>query len=346
MMTSASQSRNRGRRLWIAAGGRNFLRLALSLLLFLISSELATAQIRARQIGVLSPFINRDNLFFETLRSELTRLGHSEGKNVAYVYRNSESFDGLSSYAADMTRRRVDVIVTEGALGARAARNSTDSIPIVIANIGDAVNQGFAATLARPGGNVTGMSALNAELSAKRLEILKETLPSLSRVAVIREAVGDSALLNAIEATAQALTLKLLILQVRDTDEIPSAFSAMSGSRVGALEVLPGSMFVSRMREIIELTSRAKLAGIFPDARFAQNGGLMSYGPNVVELYKRSAIFVDKILKGAKAGELPVEQPKAFELAVNLQAAKALRISLPGSIMMRADRVIQKSGAN
>lgn len=346
MMTPTSHSRNRERKLWIAAGGRNFLRLILSLLLFLISSELATAQIRARQIGVLSPFINRDNLFFETLRGELTRLGHSEGKNVAYVYRNSESFDGLSSYAADMTRRRVDVIVTEGALGARAARNSSDSIPIVIANIGDAVNQGFAATLARPGGNVTGMSALNAELSAKRLEILKETLPSLSRVAVIREAVGDSALLNAIEATAQALTLKLLILQVRDTDEIPSAFSAMTGSRVGALEVLPGSMFVSRMREIIDLTAHAKLAGIFPDARFAQTGGLMSYGPNVVELYKRSAIFVDKILKGAKPGELPVEQPKAFELAVNLQTAKALRISLPGSIMMRADRVIQKSGAN
>jgi putative tryptophan/tyrosine transport system substrate-binding protein len=323
-----------------------FARFSLFFLLFLISKDIATAQTNVRQIGVLSPFVNRENLFFETLRGELTRLGYGEGKNIAYVYRNSESFDGLSNHAADMTRRRVNVIVTEGALGARAARNATNIIPIVIANVGDAVNQGFAATLARPGGNVTGMSALNAELSAKRLEILKETLPSLSRVAIMREAVGDSAPLNAIEAAAQALTLKLLILQVRDTDEIPSAFSAMTASRVAALELLPGSMFVSRMRQIAELTSHAKLAGIFPDARFAQNGGLMSYGPNVVELYKRSAIFVDKILKGAKAGELPVEQPKAFELAVNLQTAKALGISLPGSIMMRADRVIQKDGAN
>ncbi len=345
-MAPARPSGNCEGRSWIPAATKKFVRLGLSLLLLLISCDLAAAQIRPRQIGVLSPFVNRDNLFFETLRSELARLGYGEGKNFAYVYRNSESFDGLSSHAADMARRRVDVIVTEGALGARAARNSTDSIPIVIANIGDAVNQGFAATLARPGGNVTGMSALNAELSAKRLEILKETLPSLARVAVMREAVGDSAPLNAIEAAAPALALKLLILQVRDSEEIPSAFSAMTASRAGALELLPGSMFVSRMRRIAALTSHAKLAGIFPDARFVQNGGLMSYGPNVVELYKRSAIFVDKILRGARAAELPVEQPKAFQLAINLQTAKALGISLPGSIMMRADRVIQKDGAH
>src|SRR5437879_2213340 len=267
--------------------------------------SVAHAQPKSRQIGVLSPFLNRENLFFDTLRQEMAKLGYVEGKNVTYVYRNAESFDGLTSHAAELTRMKVDIIVTEGPQGVRAAKKATTAIPIVIGNIGDAVNQGFAATLARPGGNVTGMSALNTELSTKRLELLKETLPTLSRVAVMREAVGDAAPLSAIESAAQALTLKLLVLQVREGDEIPSAFSAMTASRVRALELLPGSMFVSRMRNITDLATQSKLAGIFPDSRFVRNGGLMSYGPNVVELYKRAAVYVDKIIKGAKPAELP-----------------------------------------
>jgi len=306
----------------------------------------AHTQVKHRQIGVLSPFLNRENLFFDTLRQEMAKLGYVEGKNVTYVYRNAESFDGLTSHAAELTRMKIDVIVTEGPQGVRAARNATSTIPIVIGNIGDAVNQGFAATLARPGGNVTGMSALNTELSAKRLELLKETLPMLSRVAVMREAVGDAAPLSAIESAAQVLTLKLLILQVREGDEVPSAFAAMISSRVGALELLPGSMFVSRMRSITDLATQSKLAGIFPDSRFVRNGGLMSYGPNVVDLYKRAAVYVDKIIKGAKPAELPVEQPKSFELVINLKTAKALGIKIPGGVLMRADQVIQKDTSN
>ena len=315
-------------------------------LLSTLSAVLAEAQPKGRRIGVLSPFLNRENLFFDTLRREMAKLGYSDGKDVAYVYRNSESFDGLTTHAAELVRLKVDVIVTEGPQGVRAAKNATGSIPIVIGNIGDAVDQGFAATLARPGGNVTGMSSLNAELSAKRLELLKETLPAISRVAIMREAVGDASPLRAIESAAQALALKLLVLQVREGDEVPSAFAAMTASRVGAVELLPGSMFVSRMRSITDLAAQSKLAGIFPDSRFVRNGGLMSYGPNVVELYRRAAVYVDKIIKGSKPGELPVEQPKSFELAVNLKTAKALGIKMPGGILMRADEVIQKDGGN
>lgn len=316
--------------------------LPLLCLFFMLSAAPAAAQAKNRQVGVLSPFLNRENLFFDTLRGEMTKLGYADGKNVTYVYRNAESFDGLTSHAVELVRLKVDVIVTEGPQSVRAAKNATGSIPIVIGNIGDAVDQGFAATLARPGGNVTGMSALNTELSAKRLELLKETLPSLSRVAIMREAVGDSAPLRAIESAAQGLSLKLLILQVRDGDEVPSAFSAMTASKIGALELLPGSMFVSRMRRITDLAAQSKLAGIFPDSRFVRNGGLMSYGPNVIDLYKRAAVFVDKIIKGAKPSELPVEQPKSFELVINLKTAKALGVKFPGGVMMRADQVIQK----
>jgi len=298
------------------------------------------------RIGVLSPFINQENLFFETLRRELNRLGQIDGKNVSYIYRNSEQFDGLTSHAADLVRLKVDIIVTEGPQGVRAAKNATSAIPIVFANIGDAVDQGFAATLARPGGNLTGISSLNAELSAKRLELLKEVLPGLLRVAIMREAVGDAGPLHAIESSAQAMGLKLLVLQVRDGDEVPSAFSAMTAARVGGLEILSGSLFVSRMRKITELAAQSKLAGVFPDARFVRNGGLMSYGPNVVELYKRAANYIDKILKGARSRDLPVEQPTSFEFAVNLKTAKALRISIPPAVLMRANQVIQNDGSS
>jgi putative ABC transport system substrate-binding protein len=298
------------------------------------------------RIGVLSPFINQENLFFDTLRQELNRLGYIDGRNVSYVYRNSEQFDGLTSHAAELVRLNVDMIVTEGPQGVRAAKNATSTIPIVFANIGDAVDQGFAATLARPGGNLTGISSLNAELSAKRLELLKETIPGLMRVAIMREAVGDAGPLRAIETSAQAMGLKLLILQVRDGDEVPSAFSAMTASRVGGLELLPGSLFVSRMRKITELAAQSKLPGVFPDARFVRNGGLMSYGPNVVDLYRRAAAYIDKILKGTRSRDLPVEQPTSFEFTVNLKTAKALRVTIPAAVLMRANQVIQNDGSN
>ena len=301
----------------------------------------AQAQQKTRQIGVLSPFLNRENLFFDTLRQEMKTLGYTEGKNISYVHRAAEDFDALAKDAAEMVQLKVDLIVTEGPQGVRAARNATASTPIVMANIGDAVNQGFVGTLAKPGGNVTGLSSLNSELSGKRLELLKDTLPGLSRVAIMREAVGDANPLRTIESAAQALSLKLLVFQVRDGEEIASAFSAMTTSKADGIEVLPGSTFVSRMRNVVELAQSSRLPGIFPDARFVRNGGLISYGANVVGLYRRAAVYVDKILKGARPSDLPVEQPTTFELVVNLKTAKALGVKVTPSVLMRASQVIQ-----
>ena len=301
----------------------------------------ASAQSKVRQVGVLSPFVNRDNLFFETLRQQMTGLGYAEGKNVVYVHRQAESFDGLTKHANEMVKLKVDLIVTEGPQAVRAARNATNTIPIVMGNIGDAVDQGFVATLAKPGGNITGLSSLNADLSGKRLELLKDMLPTLARVAVMREAAGDANPLRTIESAAPPLGLKLLVFQVREGDEIPSAFAAISASHAGALQILPASMFVSRMANLAELAQSARLPGIFPDARFVRSGGLMSYGPNVVDLYKRAAVFVDKIFKGSKPADLPVEQPSSFELVVNLKSAKALGVKVAPSVLMRANQVIQ-----
>ncbi len=316
-------------------------RLALLLTLIAFQPIQAGAQNKVRQVGVLSPFVNRDSLFFETLRQELTKLGYIEGKNIAYLHRQAESFDGLTKHANEMAKLKVELIITEGPQAVRAARNATNTIPIVMGNIGDAVDQGFVATLAKPGGNITGLSSLNADLSGKRLELLKDTLPALARVAVMREAAGDANPLRTIESAAQPLGLKLIVFQVREGDEIPSAFSAIGASHAGALQILPASMFVSRMRNLAELAQSARLPGIFPDARFVRSGGLMSYGPNVVDLYRRAAVFVDKIFKGSKPADLPVEQPTSFELVVNLKSAKALGIKISPSVLMRANQVIQ-----
>jgi len=241
----------------------------------------------------------------------------------------------------ELVQLKVDVIVTEGPQGVRAAQNATRSIPIVMGDVGDAVNQGFVASLARPGGNVTGLSSLNAELSGKRLELLKEAVPKLSRFAVLREAVGDAYPLRTIESAAQAMGLKAIVFQVREADEVPSAFAAMTSSKVGAFQLLTGSLFVSRLHSITELATQTKLPGIFSDARFVRSGGLISYGPDVLALYKRAAIFVDKIFKGAKPSDLAVEQPTAFELTINLKTANALGIKIPPGLLSRADQILK-----
>jgi ABC-type uncharacterized transport system substrate-binding protein len=206
---------------------------------------------RTARVGVLSLFIGPDSLFFETLRARLRGLGHVEGGNIGFVYRAAEDFEQLETYAREMVQLKVDVIITAGPQGVRAARSVTTTIPIVMGNVGDAVGQGFVSSLAKPGGNVTGLSSLNTELSAKRLGLLKEALPAITRVAVLREAVGDAGPLRATEAAARSLGVTLQVFQVRAADELPSAFAAMAAERVGALEVLPGSMFVSQLGRIV-----------------------------------------------------------------------------------------------
>jgi putative tryptophan/tyrosine transport system substrate-binding protein len=296
---------------------------------------------RIARVGVLSPFIGPDSMFFETLRQRLRDLGHVEGKTVAFVYRAAEDFEQLQAHAREMVRLNVHVIATAGPQGVRAAKSATSAIPIVMGNVGDAVSQGFVASLAKPGGNVTGISSLNTELSAKRLALLKEALPKTTRVAVLREAVGEADPLRATEATARTLGLTLEVFQVRDTDELASAFAAMTAARVGALQILPGSMFVSQLRRIVELTATARIPAIYPDERFVKAGGLMSYGSSVTELYARSAEYIDRILKGARASDLPVEQPTTFALTINLKTPSDLGLTLPPSLLVRADQVIR-----
>jgi putative ABC transport system substrate-binding protein len=303
----------------------------------------AAAQTGARmaRIGVLSPFIGPDSLFFETLRRRLGELGYVEGRNAAFVFRAAEDFDHLQIHAREMVGLHVDVIVTAGPLGVRAARAATTTIPIVMGNVGDAVSQGFVASLAKPGGNVTGLSSLNTELSAKRLGLLKEALPGITRVAVLREAIGDAGPLRATEAAARTLGLTVAVFQVRSADELPSAFAAIATERIGALEVLPGSMFVSQLSRIVELAATARVPAVYPDGRFVKAGGFMSYGPDIAAQYERAAQYVDRILRGARPGDLPVEEPTALTLAVNLPTARALGITVPQSVLVRADEIVR-----
>jgi putative tryptophan/tyrosine transport system substrate-binding protein len=318
--------------------------LAWALALGILTTPLTAAAQRASKlprIGVLSPFMSASDPFLGAFRQGLRELGYVEGQNVALEYRSAEGTgDRLPGLAAELTRLRIDVIVTTTSLGAQAAKQATTTTPIVLGGVDDAVEQGFVASLARPGGNVTGASWLNTELSAKRLELLKEALPKLTQVAILREAVGGAASLRATEEAARSLGVRLRVIELRDPNELPSAFVAMTHERVGALMPLQGPMLAGQQRQILELAANHRLPAIFSDGALVEAGGLMSYGPKLADFHRRAAVFVDKILKGARPGDLPVEQPTQFELRVNLRSAKALGLSLPQSILVRAD-VIQ-----
>jgi len=317
---------------------RAVLRGALGALCLALAAGHAGAQIA--RIGVLSPFVGPDSGFIETLRARLQELGYTEGRNAAYIYRAAEDYEQLAQYAAEMVRLNVHVIVTAGAPGVRAARSATDSIPIVMANVGDAVAQGFVENLARPGGNVTGLTSLNTELSAKRLDLVLEAVPGITRVVALREAVGDSSPVRATEAAARARGVRVDVMQVREADELPAAIAAAAKPGT-ALAVIPGTLFASHSRRIVELAQANRLPAVYPDSRYTQAGGLMSYGPNVTQLYRQAADYVDRILKGAKPAALPVGQPIAFELAVNPRAASALGVTLNPEIALRADLVVR-----
>lgn len=308
-------------------------------LLLLIASAAAEAQVA--RVGVLSPFIGPDSDFFETLRGRLQELGYIEGRNIAYIYRAAEDYERLAQDAKDIVRLNAQVIVTAGAPGVRAAKSATDSIPIVIANVGDAVAQGFVSSLARPGGNVTGLTSLNTELSAKRVDLLAEALPAVSHLAALREAVGDSSPVRATEAAARAKGMRVEVMAVREADELGSAIAAAAATRGTALVVIPGSMFASQLRRVVDLAASHRLPAIYPDSRYVRAGGLMSYGPNVRELYRQAAGYVDRVLKGAQASSLPIGQPSNFELAVNLRAAEALGVTITPEVLLRADVVLR-----
>jgi putative tryptophan/tyrosine transport system substrate-binding protein len=314
--------------------------LALSILTTPLEAEAQRAS-KLPHVGVLSPLLSESDSFLAAFRQGLRDLGYAEGQNVILEYRSAEgTADRLPGLATELTRLGVDVIVTTTSPGAQAAKHATTTIPIVLGGVDDAVEQGFVASLARPGGNVTGVSWLNTELSAKRLEFLKEALPKVTRVAVLREAVGGAASLRATESAAHSLGVRLHVIELRDPSELPSAFAAMIHEHVGAVMLLHGPMLTSQQRRVLDLAAKNRLPAIFPDGALVEAGGLMSYGPKLVDVYRRAAAYVDKVLKGARPGDLPVEQSTQFELRVNLTTAKTLHLFLPPSILVRAD-VIQ-----
>jgi putative tryptophan/tyrosine transport system substrate-binding protein len=300
------------------------------------------AQAQLPVIGVLSPFIDADSTFLRDLRERLADRGLREGRDIRIEYRSAEGrIDRLSPLAQEFVRLKVDVIVTASAPAIRFAQQATQTMPIVMAQVGDAVDQGFVASLSHPGGNVTGTSWFEPELSAKRLELLKEALPATTRVAILREASAGAASVTAVQAAARRLDIVASIFEVRDPDEFPTALSSMADSRVQGVEILEGLMISNSIHPLVALTERHHLATIFPDSSFVEAGGLMSYGPDLPELYQRTAEIIEKILKGARPGNIPVEQPTKFSFAINLKAAKTLGLTVPPALMLRANPVIE-----
>ncbi len=297
------------------------------------------------RIGVLfsgtpANFSLRTEAFLQGLRD----LGYVEGKTVTIEWRwGKDRVEQLPELAAELVRLNADIIVTNGTTASKALRNATRTIPIVMVVVGDPVGTGLVESLARPGGNATGLSNLTPELSGKRLELLKEVVPTASRVAVLLNPANPTnpIQLRETQAAAPAFGVTLLSLEVKGPDDFERAFTAMRMERAGALIVFGDVMFYSQRSRIVELAVKSRLPGIYVQPEIAAAGGLMSYGPSTNDMFRRAAIYVDKILKGAKPADLPVEQPMKFEFIINLKAAKRIGLTIPQSVLYRADKVIK-----
>jgi len=274
----------------------------------------------------------------------LHELGFVEGKTITIERRHAAGKeDRLPSLAADLVRLKVDVIVAGGGNAILAAKNATKTIPIVMAGASDPLGTGLIPSLARPGGNITGSTNIHPDLSGKRLELLKETMPALTTVAVLvyRGNPAYEFLLKETETAAQLLRLQLEILAIHETSELERAFAAAKKSGSEAIDILSSAFFIPERKNIVELAARSRLPAVYIDRSFVEAGGLMSYGANIAEGWQRAAIYVDKILKGAKPADLPVEQPTKFELVINLITAKQIGLLIPPNVLARADRVIR-----
>ena len=283
----------------------------------------------------------------EAFRQEMRKLGWIEGKNFTFEYRFAEGkFDRLPDLAADLVRLKVDLIMVSGGQPALAAKSATTTIPIVMANAGDPVAFGLVASLGRPGGNVTGLSSLVPELNSKRLEILYDAVPKLVRVGFLRPSGGGGpageATMKEIRPAALGLKIKLEEIDAKlDAKGLESAFQTAKQKQVGAIMTTTGNPFFTERKRIVELAVKHRLPAIYPQKEFVDAGGLMSYGADYDDLYRRAATYVDKILKGAKPADLPVEQPKKFEFIINLKAAKQIGLTIPPNVLVRADKVIK-----
>jgi len=282
-------------------------------------------------------------VLLEPFRQELAKLGWSEGKNIAIEYRFSEQKrERLPELAADLVRLNVDLIVTTGEPPALVAKTATSTIPIVMANSADPVGSGLIASLARPGGNVTGVSNLGPELNSKRLEVLKDAIPKLARVGLLRSGGTASSQLKEIRPAALALKLKLEEIETQlDPKSLESAFKTAKQKQVGAIMTITSRQFFAERKRIVELAVKYLLPAIYVQREFVEDGGLMSYGADYEDLFRKAAHYVDKILKGAKPADLPVQQATKFEFVINLKTAKQIGVTIPPDVLARATKLIK-----
>ena len=320
--------------------------LTLCAMLFALSSSAQAQQpTKISRIGFLSATpLSTISPRIEALRQGLRELGYVEGKNIVIEWRSAEGkLDRVPALAAELVRLKVEVIVTGGATDTRAAKEAANTIPIVMAQDSDPVGSGFVASLARPGGNITGLSTLAPEVSGKRLELLKEIIPKLSRVAVlgISTRPGNAQSLKEVELAAGAFKVQVQYLDVLDVKEIETVFRAATKGRAEAVLVLQSPFFNSQRKQLVDLAVKSRLPGIYPQTEYTEAGGLMYYGANTPDLFRRAATYVDKILKGSKPADLPIEQPIKFEFIINLKAANQIGLTIPPNVLVRADRVIK-----
>jgi putative tryptophan/tyrosine transport system substrate-binding protein len=322
--------------------------LAVGLTVSLVLAPLATeAQQAAKtaRIGYLSINLTANPRGLEAFRQGLRDRGYVEGRNVVIEYRDAEGkLERLPALAADLVALRLDVIVPNGAAATQAASHATKTIAVVGVAMGDPVGSGFAVSLARPGGNITGLATFDSlKIIGKNLELLKEAVPGISRVAVLRNPSNPAhrAVAQEVEAAARRLAVQLQPLEASGPNELGGAFAAMTRVRAGALLVVPDAIFFGYRTQLVDLAAKHRIPTMYGQTEFPEAGGLMSYGSNISDQFRRAAYFVDKILKGAKPGDLPVEQPTKFELVINLKTAKALGLTIPQTLLLRADQLIE-----
>jgi len=315
--------------------------------LILTAIQLAEAQQQPTKIPRIGYLMTRslDPVRTEALRQGLRELGYVEGKTIAIEWRSAEGkLDHVPALVAELVRLNVDVIVTAGPVPTRISKDATSTIPIVMTQVNDPVGSGLVASLARPGGNITGLSTLAPEISGKQLELLKEILPGLSRAAVFGTSTqpGNSQMLKEVEVAAGALAVKLHYVDVLSPEDIESAFrAAVKGRAHAVLMIVASSVVGDHRQKIVDLVVKSRLPAMYPFSSYVEAGGLMSYSVNLTDLDRRAATFVDKILKGTKPADLPVEQPKKFEFIINLKAAKQIGLTIPPNVLARADKVIR-----
>jgi putative ABC transport system substrate-binding protein len=316
--------------------------------LILLAAPLAA---QAQQAGKVSRvgFLGNSTAALEAnlvgpFREGLRELGYVEGRNILIEYRWADGkYERFPTLIAELAALKVDVIVTAGTPAALAVKKTTPSIPLVMVAVGDPIGVGLVASLARPSGNVTGLSSIAPELEGKRLELLREVMPKLSHVAVLWNPDNPfhAGSLKETRVAGQVLGIKVQLLGIRASEEFPAAFAAIVRERPGALLVLADRLFLHNRARIVDFEAKHRLPGVYAYRELVEAGGLMSFGPSYAGMHRRAAYYVDKILKGAKPADLPVEQPTKFELRINLKAAKALGLTIPPSLLQRADEVIQ-----